>query len=268
VRTLPYLREWYAKYHDLGLEIVSVHSPEFDFERDRNNVVAAAKKYNLRYPIALDNKFSTWTNYHNQFWPAHYLIDQNHQVVYQHFGEGNYDITEHNIQALLGTTAPIVQSTVATESLTRQTPETYLGYDRNSQFQSNEPLAPNVIKTYSFPDNLSQDAWGLQGEWIITPEKIIANKAETSIKIHFYAAKVYAVMGSHSNKPISVKIFLNGEPVLTRDNSKVGEAGITVSNHRLYTLLDMNTEQDGILELKIEDPDLEIYTFTFGHSQG
>lgn len=102
IRTLPYLKEWYVKYNKSGFVIVGVHSPEFEFEKDVNNVRAAVKKFSINYPVALDDGFKTWKIYNNSYWPSHYLIDKTGNVVYQHFGEGDYQITEANITTLLG----------------------------------------------------------------------------------------------------------------------------------------------------------------------
>src|SRR5579862_5118600 len=97
MRTLPYLNDWYRKYHDKGLVIIGVHTPEFDFEKNLDNVKNAVLQDGIKYPVALDSHFVTWQKYNNQYWPAHYLIDKKGYVVYTHFGEGEYDITENNI---------------------------------------------------------------------------------------------------------------------------------------------------------------------------
>jgi len=254
IRTLPYLTDWYQKYHQQGLEIIGVHSPEFDFERNLDNVKQAVAKYHIQYPIALDNQFQTWQNYHNQYWPAHYLIDGNGKIVYQHFGEGDYDITENNIQALLGTDKTNTKVSQKSEPLFSQTPETYLGYARANEFSSKEFLVADQPIPYSYPAVLNENAWALQGKWIIAAEKIIANEPLATIKIHFRAAKVFAVMGSRSKNPITVKISLDNKPM----------PSMIVSNYKLYTLIDGNNTINGLLELQTDNPDLEIYTFTFG----
>ena len=101
IRTLPYLRAWDGRYRDRGLTIVGVHTPEFAFERETRNVERAIKQNRLRYPVAQDNDFSTWSAWGNQYWPAKYLIDSRGRVRYAHFGEGEYDKTEAAIRALL-----------------------------------------------------------------------------------------------------------------------------------------------------------------------
>jgi thiol-disulfide isomerase/thioredoxin len=101
VNTLPYVKSWNQKYKDQGLTVVGVHTPEFPFERDTDNVKMAIKRFGITYPVAQDNHYATWTAYDNQYWPAFYLIDKKGQVVYTHFGEGDYAQTEAAIQTLL-----------------------------------------------------------------------------------------------------------------------------------------------------------------------
>ncbi|MGB6976639.1 MAG: cytochrome c biogenesis protein DipZ [Gammaproteobacteria bacterium] len=264
VRTLPYLNDWYQKYHNKGLVIIGVHSPEFDFERDFNNLQEAVKKYGIHYPVAQDNNFTTWQNYHNRYWPAHYLIDKNGNVVYQHFGEGEYDITESNIRFLLGVNEPITKTNPELTGSYRQTPETYLGYARADEFSSPEAVTRNQAAHYTYPATLAENAWALQGAWIITPEKIVSAQANAAIKIHFFAGKVYAVMGSNTGIPIKVKLLLNGKSIMMGESKDIVDGKIEVLNHTLYTLLTFNTATEGTLELIATTPGLEIYTFTFG----
>ena len=101
LRTLPYLREWHEKYADLGLNIVGVHTPEFEFEKDFDNVLAAVEQHDLGWRMAQDNDFRTWRSYNNRYWPAKYLIDHEGVIRYRHFGEGRYDETEEWIRDLL-----------------------------------------------------------------------------------------------------------------------------------------------------------------------
>ncbi|QGZ38970.1 glutathione peroxidase-family protein [Pseudoduganella flava] len=101
INTLPYVRSWHQKYKDQGLVVVGVHTPEFPFERSADNVKKAIKRFDIGYPVAQDNRYATWNAYSNRFWPAFYLIDKKGQVVYSHFGEGDYAETENTIRALL-----------------------------------------------------------------------------------------------------------------------------------------------------------------------
>jgi thiol-disulfide isomerase/thioredoxin len=101
INTLPYVKNWHQKYKDQGLTVVGVHTPEYPFERSTDNVKTAIKRFDIRFPVAQDNRYATWTAYNNQYWPAFYLIDKKGRVVYTHFGEGQYAEAEAAIQALL-----------------------------------------------------------------------------------------------------------------------------------------------------------------------
>ncbi len=164
VRTLPYLVDWDKKYRDKGLVIIGISAPEFEFEKSRDNVADAAKKRGIDYPIALDNNLATWSAYHNQYWPAHYLIDPKGNVVYTHFGEGDYDVTEHNIRVLLGLKGEAAD-TAQMPSMwsSHQTPETYLGYARAERAKAD--LVHDKATDYCFPDMLPADSWSLNGKW-------------------------------------------------------------------------------------------------------
>jgi len=253
IRTLPYLLDWYNKYHAQGLEIIGIHSPEFDFERDLNNVQMAVQQYGIKYPVALDNQFATWKNYNNQFWPSHYLINHNGDIVYEHFGEGNYDVTENNIRFLLGIKDPIATNANQPEHNLSQTPETYLGYSRIDNFSSIGSLVKDQIANYSFPDELSKNAWALKGEWTIAAEKSVSAAPNAAIKLHFSAKKIFAVMGVAEN---SVTVTIE------YDNKK---HTIQVTTHNLYTLLELPQTVDGIIEITAAAAGLELYTFTFGN---
>lgn len=264
VRAIPYLIHWYNQYHNHGLEIVGVHSPEFAFERDFNNVKNAVQKMGITYPVALDNDFATWLNYQNRYWPAHYLIDKNGYVVYQHFGEGEYNVTENNIRYLLGMTATDYTPTLSETASGNQTPETYLGYQRIDRFMSREIVQQNRIAQYSFPPELGTDQWAIQGNWIVAAEKITSAGKGASVKIHFNAKKVYVVMGIQNKKPIKVQMFLNGESLVSAKGKDVVDSAIVVNKNTLYEAVSFKKPEKGVLLLRADAPGLELYTFTFG----
>ena len=263
IRTLPYLKDWYAKYHQNGLVIIGVHSPEFEFEKDINNVKRAVKADNILYPVTLDNQYITWNNFHNQYWPAHYLIDKNGQVVYEHFGEGEYDVTENNIRYLLGLQGE-AKTTMTTENFSMfETPETYLGFARAAGYAGKEAIVENQRATYHYPDALDTNTWALNGDWIVYADKIVSAKAGAAIKLRFFSSNVYAVMGSAA-KPVTVKLMLNGEKILDEQGKDVKASAVNVSQHRLYTLVTLKHEGEGVLEMQAMSPGLELFTFTFG----
>lgn len=258
VRTLPYLTAWDQRYKDKGLVIVGVHAPEFEFEKNVDNIKAALIKNTIRYPVAVDNNLSTWSNFNNQYWPAHYLIDKNGQVVYTHFGEGDYDITEHNIQTLLGISskAPMVHG--AAESFnTNQTPETYLGYARAERFSSDAGLHSDTTYNYSFPAFIPSDHWSVQGQWQVAADRITSMSNDAKLRLNFNAQKVFLVLGSSSGKPITITLLLNGKPITPNGT-------IVVDRHTLYQLVDQKAAANGLLEIQVSGPGLEAYAFTFG----
>ncbi len=263
VRTLPYLIDWYNKYHNKGLVIIGVHTPEFDFEKDLNNVKNAVIQDKIEYPVALDSHFVTWQNFNNQYWPAHYLIDKNGNVVYTHFGEGDYDITENNIRYLLGIKTE-ANTTSTEEQDFDETPETYLGYERAENFSSNEPVTQNKDARYSFPSQLKIDHWALLGNWSIMADRIIANQENAAIEINFHAQKLFMVMGNATNKAIHVKLLLNGKSLNVEKGKDVLDSSVVVNKHSIYEIVSLNKSQDAILQAIVLEPGLEIYTFTFG----
>jgi cytochrome c biogenesis protein CcdA/glutathione peroxidase-family protein len=264
IRTLPYLKEWYAKYHKEGFEIIGVHSPEFQFEQDVNNVKNAVKVDQIQYPVALDNTFTTWRNFQNQYWPAHYLVNKEGKVVYVHFGEGEYDVTENNIRFLLGMDKVNNENKVEENVALNLTPETYFGYKRAERFANTVGMIKDVSAQYIYPDNLAMDDWALNGNWLITPETIIAKSADAAIKVHFRARKVYMVMGV-TKKPVTVKLLLNGKPLAENKGSDVVDNQVIVNHHQLYSLVNLAKGNDGTLEIRVTGPGLEAYTFTFGN---
>lgn len=263
VRTLSYLKDWYAKYHDQGFEIIGVHSPEFEFEHNLNNVKNAVAKFEIHYPVALDNQFVTWRNFNNEYWPAHYLINKEGKVVYEHFGEGEYDVTENNIRYLLGKKMPAQAKEVEQNYSTSQTPETYLGYERAERFSSDSAVVRDKAANYVYPEEVTQNNWALQGRWIIYPDKIVSQSSGASIKLHYDAKKVYAVMGI-KNKPVMVKVWVNGQPIAGETGSDVKAGLVEVKENRLFSLINAKKEEEGVIELVATSPGLELYTFTFG----
>jgi cytochrome c biogenesis protein CcdA/thiol-disulfide isomerase/thioredoxin len=265
VRTLPYLTEWDSKYRDRGLVIVGVHSPEFEFEKDPDNVRAAIAEHGIRYPVALDNRLDTWINFSNRYWPAHYLIDREGQVVYTHFGEGEYRVTENNIRYLLGLRG--ASETTQAEALPfspEQTAEAYLGYERAANFSSREAMQRDTPRGYRYPAQLGAGQWALNGSWSIAAEKITSTEKGAGLRLNFKARKVFLVLGTASGKPVRVSLMLNGKAVGSHAGRDAPSGALVVGRNTLYELIDQQTMQDGLLELRADEPGLEAYAFTFG----
>ncbi|HEU5047022.1 MAG TPA: cytochrome c biogenesis protein DipZ [Rickettsiales bacterium] len=256
IRTLPYITQWDKLYRDKGLVIIGVHSPEFEFEKKPENVKAALAQYGIHYPVALDSHLSTWSNFNNLYWPAHYLIDQQGRVVYTHFGEGGYDVTEHNIRTLLGVSnsTPKSAEQEAADFNRPQTPETYLGYARADRFGGESELKANSISSFHFPATLDADHWALQGQWDVSAERITAQENGAAIRMHFRAGNVFLVLGNEGSTPASATILVNGKPYKT----------LTVDRHMLYTIISQDKAGEGIVDIIAGNAGLEAYAFTFG----
>ena len=259
LRTLPYIKQWYERYHAQGLEIIGVHTPEFLFEQDINNVRNAVTKQGIKYPVTLDNQYRTWRNFNNQYWPAHYLINKEGQVVYTHFGEGAYDVTENNIRALLGLKVANKEASANThtafgEAGIGQTPETYLGYEKGSGFSSPESLQRDKTQVFSYPSFLPVHAWALSGKWELQSERSIARQSKASFRLNFYGKSAHMVMGTSTHKPVQVAVKVNGKPSQT----------LTVQDHKLYTLTTLSKVGNAQVDLETSSPGLAIYALTFG----
>ncbi len=266
IRTLPYIKSWYEKYHDKGLVIVGVHAPEFEFEKNKDNVMAAITKNGIKYPVAMDNHLDTWTNFKNHYWPAHYLINQEGNVVYTHFGEGEYERTENNIRVLLGLDGADINQpqTQSTGFHFNQTPETYLGYERSEEFQSPELSAPDVAKNYTLPLFLSGNHWALAGKWIIGAQRVVTQEPNTKLALNFNAQHVYLVLGTSDGKPVDITLKLNGKPIGNAGGKDVKNNKMTIQEHRLYELVNQGKSKNSYLEIEASKAGLEAYAFTFG----
>lgn len=247
IRTLPYVTSWYEKYKDQGFVVLGVHTPEFAFEAKKENVEAATKKFKINYPVALDNNFGTWNNFDNKYWPAHYLIDKQGNVVYTHFGEGHYDVTENNIRYLLGLQKAAVDDNKGPVTSENQTPETYVGNHR--------------AERESTSGDLPLHSWKVDGAWKRTDEYLESAKAGDSLTLHFGAKKVFLVMESADGKPVSAQIDMDGKSVTQTADVKNGTA--TIQQSRLYEIVSESGFTDGTVTIKATTPGLRLFAFTF-----
>jgi thiol-disulfide isomerase/thioredoxin len=256
LRTLSYLKAWHETYKDQGLVILGVHSPEFDFEKNKTNVEKAVSRFKLRYPIVMDNDMAIWDRFKNRYWPAHYLINRKGQVVYTHFGEGQYDVTENNIRALLaakGDMAEVEEDSGRAES--GQTPETYLGTSRMKNFVA----VPGA--------ELPSDHWALDGKWTKGKESVTAEEAGSALRLSFRAGKVFLVMGSRDGAPVTAKITLNGMLIGDKGGKDVAQGMVDVTEHRLYELASLKEAGEGVIGIEATRPGLQLYAFTFGAAE-
>jgi cytochrome c biogenesis protein CcdA/thiol-disulfide isomerase/thioredoxin len=247
LRTLPHLREWDSRYRKAGLTIVGVHTPEFAFERVPANVRENVKKLELRYPIALDNGFGTWDAWHNQYWPAKYLIDRNGHVRYFHFGEGEYDTTEGAIRTLLGKDAPPASRLADDSPHGLLTPESYLGYQRLAR-NGGETVKKDAEHTYRLPAKLGDSELAFGGSWKVEDERAVAGPG-AKLRLDYLARDVYLVLTGTG----SVRVLVDGKL----------ERRVRVTDDRLYTLVERPMIGQHLLELQFT-PGVAAYAFTFG----
>jgi cytochrome c biogenesis protein CcdA/thiol-disulfide isomerase/thioredoxin len=250
LRTLPHLKAWDEAYREDGLAIIGVHAPEFAFERVPSNVRTAVRKLGIRYPVALDNDFATWTAYANEYWPAKYLIDRQGRVRYYHYGEGEYDQTERLIRRYLGEMVTGDAAAVADETPTvRATPESYLGYERLARFVGSI-VVPDRVASYRFPvAGPGPDELAYSGLIRVERERLVAVR-NARLRLQFLARQVNLVLGGRGR----LEVILNGRPQKTIEIRGAP---------RLYTLLDLPTASEGLLELRFA-PGVSAYAFTFG----
>jgi cytochrome c biogenesis protein CcdA/thiol-disulfide isomerase/thioredoxin len=269
-RTQPYLNKWYDTYQKDGFVIIGVHAPEFAFEKVPANVKKAVLDENIKYPVALDNNFSTWNAYSNQYWPAKYLIDKDGQIRYTQFGEGDYDKTEGAIQTLLKETGKTVSDVVGKDSgavvnSPGQTPETYLGYNRAERFENADQFKPDVTTSYTLTSNINSNYWSLGGQWQMNGLQTVAKGQDNHLALNFSAKEVYLVMDGPAYTPITLS--LNGKTVTSVANggSDVDINGqIHLDGARLYKLINLPTfARDQKLDISVP-ADVTVNAFTFG----
>ncbi len=263
IRTIPHLNEWHKKYEDQGLVIIGLHTPEFAFEKVQKNVEDAVKQYGIKYPVVLDNDFSTWNAYGNRYWPRKYLIDIDGYIVYDHIGEGGYEETEKAIQKALlerntrlgvETKMPITSSGpvggIVTDSGQVRSHELYFGSARNTDFE-NGIQGITGGQTLTIPADLKPDQLYLGGTWSITPE--YAESSEGSIISMQYKAKdVYMVASSEQGS--EVEVFVDGKLVNT----------ILIKSEKLYTIVAGTDYKEHTLEIKVKKSGVKVFAFTFG----
>lgn len=262
IRTQPYLNAWYDKYEKDGLVIIGVHAPEFAFEKLENNVREASQKAGIKYPIALDNDFKTWNAYGNRYWPAKYLIDQEGNIVYKHFGEGAYEETEKNIQDLLGAKKDVVTVIPESSGAQEKTPETYLGSaraDRVSLVSGSKYKNGNDIFV---PASIDKDHFTLSGGWLVTDE-YIESRGMSELRLRFSAKKVYLVV-SFPAETDRTDMFL---AIHTGDTGSedIAVKKIDITSDGLYEIFSSDTfVSDGTLTLYVPNfTPLRLHAFTF-----
>jgi thiol-disulfide isomerase/thioredoxin len=268
LRTLGYVRAWAEKYEDQGLVVVGVHTPEFPFEKDPDNVRWAAKEMRVEYPVALDPNYAVWRAFSNHYWPAVYIADAEGRIQHHQFGEGGYDECERVIQRLLreagrdGIGDDLVSPTlegfeVQANWTNLESPETYLGSDQ----------AQNFAGTDVPPDSLTLNQWALARDWTIEGGASVLNEAGGRIAFRFHARDVNLVLGPRTpGTSIPFHVLVDGEPPGDAHGLDVDEEGNGMVVHqRLYQLIrEPGSITDRTVEIAFLEPGVEGYVFTFG----
>jgi thiol-disulfide isomerase/thioredoxin len=260
LRTLGYVRAWAEKYAEYGLVVIGVHTPEFPFERDVDNVRQAAKDMRVEYPIALDSDYAIWQAFSNQYWPAVYIADTDGRIRHHHFGEGGYEECERVIQRLLSVEESLVS--VADEGFEAQadwanleSPETYLGSEQAQNMVSGDGA------------DLRLNEWALSGDWTVESRASVLNGADGRIAFRFHARDVNLVMGPPTRgTDVPFRVLVDGEPPGAAHGLDVDEEGHgTLSQQRLYQLIRApGSITDRTFEIAFLAPGAEAYCFTFG----
>jgi thiol-disulfide isomerase/thioredoxin len=260
LRTLGYVRAWWEKYAERGLVVVGVHTPEFPFEHDVDNVREAVKDMRVDWPVPLDNDYAVWRAFDNHYWPAVYIADPEGVIRHHHFGEGGYEECERVIQRLLGVEDDLVS--VADEGFEAQadwanlqSPETYLGSEQAQNFVDADRA------------ELKLNQWTLSGDWTIEGGKSVLKRAEGGIAFRFHARDVNLVMGPpERGESVPFRVGVDGEPPGDAHGLDVDEQGEgTVAQQRLYQLIrEPGSIVDRTFEVTFLEPGAEAYCFTFG----
>lgn len=278
LRTLAYVRTWAEKYRDLGLVVVGVHTPEFPFEADVENVREAAKAMRVDYPIAFDSDYGVWEAFANRYWPAVYVADAQGRIREHHFGEGAYDECERAIQMLLreagveGVDDDLVSLEpdgyeAQADWTTLGSPETYVGYEQGRNFASPGGASYDEPRSYVVPDSLRLNHWALSGDWTIENRASVLNKEGGGIAFRFHARDVHLVLRARqTGSSVPFRVLVDGQPPGEAHGLDIdGEGDGTVTEPRLYQLVrQQHAIVDRTVQIDFRAPGVEAYVFTFG----
>jgi thiol-disulfide isomerase/thioredoxin len=278
LRTLPYIRAWAGKYKDRGLVVIGVHSPEFEFEKNVDNIRRAAMDMKVDYPIAIDSNFAIWRALRNQYWPALYLADAQGRIRFSHNGEGEYAQSEAAIQQLLSeagvggldgkaVSVEAIGAEVAADWDNLRSPETYVGYQQTQNFASRGGTVRDKRQVYVTPARLGLNQWALSGEWTMKKGLAALNAPNGRIAYRFHARDLHLVMGPPApGAVVRFRVFIDGQPARADRGSDVDEGGNgKLAEQRLYQLVRQKSPaQDRLFEIEFLDPGAEAFAFTFG----
>jgi len=277
-RTLPYVRAWAEKYKAQGLVVIGVHSPEFEFEKNADNVRQAAKDMRIDYPIAIDSDHAIWGAFNNEYWPALYFIDAQGHIRHHQFGEGEYGQSEKIIQQLLAETGTggISHGLVSVDARgaeaapdwsSLKSPENYVGYERTENFEPPGGAVRGERHVYAAPARLNLNHWSLSGDWTMDKGATLLNKANGRIVYRFHARDLHLVMGPRARgTSVRFRVLIDGQPPGAAHGIDVDERGNgTVTEQRMYQLIRQPKPiVDRQFEIEFLDSGVEAFSFTFG----
>ena len=276
LRSLPYVQGWADKYKDQGLVVIGVHAPEFAFEKNPANVARAVHDLGVTYPVALDSNLTIWEAFHNQYWPAHYLIDAQGRIRYHSFGEGDYPQTEKAIQNLLAETGHTVTGaaaitgtgvTAAANMNQVGSPETYLGYGRGERFVSAGGYVGDAPHDYTMPPLARLNDWGLAGRWLVAQESAALQSPGGRIAFRFHARDLHLVLGpAAAGHAVRFCVTIDGKaPGADHGIDTAADGSGTVTQQRLYQLVrQKGALRDHTFQIEFLDPGVQAFAFTFG----
>jgi thiol-disulfide isomerase/thioredoxin len=278
LRQLPYLRAWAAKYSGHGLVVVGVHTPEFAFESNVNNVSRAVREMRIEYPVAIDSDYTVWNAFGNHYWPALYFADAEGLIRHHHFGEGEYQQSEMIIQQLLAEagSADVGHELVSVDArdaeapadwASLRSPENYTGYERTGNFASPGGAVLGKRHTYTAPAELRLNHWALSGDWTMAEQATALHTANGQIAYRFHARDLHLVMGpAVRGTSVRFLVLIDGQPPGVAHGADVDAQGHgTMVEQRLHQLV----RQSGPIthrtfEITFLDPEVQAYAFTFG----
>ena len=277
-RTFPYVRAWNEKYGKDGLVVVGVHTPEFAFEQDIENVRQAVKEIGIKYPIAVDSEYAVWRAFENEYWPAIYLADAQGHIRYHTFGEGEYVQSEDVIQRLLNQAGsmgidshPISIEATGAEAAPdwrdMQSEENYLGHERTENFASDGGFVSGQSRTYTSPARLKLNQWALAGHWAVQERGIVLDGLNGHIAYQFHARDLHLVMGPAARgTSVRFRVLIDGMPPGVAHGVDVNDVGNgIVTEPRMYQLIRQPQPIiDRRFDIEFLDPGLEAFSFTFG----
>ncbi len=277
-RSLPYVRAWAEKDKEQGLVVIGVHTPEFRFEQNIDNVRTAVKALRVDYPVAIDSDYALWRAFGNQYWPALYVVDAQGHIRYHQFGEGAYERSEQVMQQLLTeagsarVSRELVQAEargaeVAADWANLRSPENSLGRDRTQGFASAGGAILGTSRHDTAPATLQRNRWALAGDWTVQTDAVVLDKAHGRIVYRFHAHDLHLVMGPVSRgAAVRFRVFLDGQPAGAAHGADVDEQGYgTVTDQRLYQLIRQPPPiMDRQFEIEFLDAGVEAFALTFG----